>query len=154
MTDPANRALFERMLNALGRKDFDEFEACLADDILLEWPYPVMDGFPTEQRGAHWLRDSLEQSLRDFTPYAYRITAIHDMSDPDKLIAEYSSHSEYLPTGTPYSNRYISLIEFGGGRITRWREYVNPQVVERTLGKRATWQSVKDRAIGQGEETR
>lgn len=148
MTDPANRALFERMLNALGRKDFDEFEAYLADDILLEWPYPVMDGFPTEQRGARWLRDNLEQSLQDFTPYAYRISAIHDMADPDKLIAEYSSHSEYLPSGTPYSNRYISLIEFAGGRITRWREYVNPQIVERTLGSGATWQAVKDRALG------
>jgi uncharacterized protein len=147
MTDPANRALFERMLNALGRKDFDSFEECLADDILLEWPYPVMEGFPTEQRGAHWLRTSLEESLREFTPYAYRMVAIHDMADPDKLIAEYSSHSEYLPTATPYSNSYISLFEFAGGKITRWREYVNPQVVERTLGKGATWQAVKDGAV-------
>ncbi|MBN8839429.1 MAG: nuclear transport factor 2 family protein [Sphingomonadales bacterium] len=148
MTDPANVALFERMLGALGTKDFDAFEACLADDILLEWPYPVMDGFPTEQRGARWLRDALEESLRHFTPYAYRIAVIHDMADPGKLIAEYSSHSEYLPTGAPYANTYISLFEFAGGRITRWREYVNPQVVERALGRQATWQAVKDNALG------
>ena len=146
-TDPANRLLFERMLDALGRKDFDMFEACLSDDILLEWPFPVMDGFPTEQRGAAWLRQSLEESLRDFAPYAYRIDAVHDLADPNRLIAEYSSHSEYLPTGAPYSNRYISIFEFAGGRITGWREYLNPQVIVHTLGADATWQAVKDRSI-------
>lgn len=140
MTAPENRALFLRMLEALGTKDFDGFEACLAEDILLEWPYPVMEGFPVEAHGAAWFRASLEASLADFAPYAYRVEALHDMADPDSLIAEYSSHSTYLPTGAPYSNRYVGLLDFAGGKITRWREYLNPQVIERALGLGATWQ--------------
>lgn len=150
MTSTANRALFETMLGALGRKEFDRFEACLADDILLEWPYPVMDGFPVEQRGARWLRTALEASFVDFAPYAYRIEAIHDLADADRLIAEYSSHSRYLPTGEPYANRYISVVDFAGGRITRWREYVNPQIVARVVGAQATWREGEGACAAEG----
>ena len=99
-----------------------------------------MEGFPVEARGAAWFRASLEASLADFAPYAYRVEALHDMADPDSLIAEYSSHSAYLPTGKPYSNSYVGLLEFAGGKVTRWREYLNPQVIERVLGLGATWQ--------------
>ena len=139
MTSSANRQLFETMLTALGRKDFDTVETCLADDVIFEWPFPVMEGFPVEHRGARWFRAAMETSWRDFDDYAYRVEAIHDLADEDRLIAEYSSHSRYLPTGEDYSNRYISVFDFAGGRITRWREYVNPQVVARVLGEGASW---------------
>ena len=139
MTTPANRALFLKMLNALGTKDFDTFQACLADDVLLEWPFPVMEGFPAEARGARWFRDSLEASWADFAPYAYRVVAIHDMADPNALVAEYTSHSTYLPTGLPYENGYVSIVDFADGRITRWREYLNPEVIKRTLAPGAAW---------------
>lgn len=139
MTSSANRDLFVTMLTALGRKDFDEVEHCLAEDIQLEWPYPVMDGFPVEHRGARWFLDALQASWRDFDDYAYRIEVIHDLAEDDQLIAEYSSHSRYVPTGLPYSNRYISVLHFADGRITRWREYVNPRIVAQTLGEGASW---------------
>lgn len=134
MTDGANRELFITMLTALGQKDFDAFEACLAEDVLLEWPFPVMEGYPLEQRGARWFREVLEVSWRDFDPYAYRIEAIHDMAAGDMLVAEYSSHSRYHPTNAPYSNRYVSIVEFADGRISRWREYLNPMVIATVMG--------------------
>lgn len=139
MTSSANRDLFLTMLSALGRKDFNTVESCLAEDILFEWPFPVMDGFPVEHRGAHWFREAMETSWRDFDDYAYRVETIHDLVEEARLIAEYSSHSRYRPTGEPYSNRYISIFDFGGGRITRWREYVNPRVVAQVLGEGASW---------------
>ncbi len=139
MTSIANRDLFIKMLTALGAKDFDTFEACLAEDVLLEWPFPVMEGYPLEQRGARWFREMLEVSWRDFDPYAYRIEAIHDIAAEDSLVAEYSSHSRFLPTGAPYSNRYVSIVDFVDGRISRWREYLNPQVIAQVLGTQAEW---------------
>jgi ketosteroid isomerase-like protein len=139
MTTAANRKLFETMLTALGTKDFDTFEACLTEDILFEWPFAVMEGFPHERRGARWFRESLEASWQDFAPYNYRIETVHDLASPDQIIAEYSSHSIYLPTGEPYSNKYISVLDFADGRITRWREYLNPQVIARVVGASAVW---------------
>ena len=139
MTSAANRDLFLRMLEALGRKDYDTFESCLADDLHCEWPYVVMEGFPTELRGGRRLREALEKSLETFTPYAYRIVELHSLEDPDRLIAEYTSHSRYLTRDVPYSNRYLGIFEFRDGRISRWREYVNPLVVLETLGEGFEW---------------
>lgn len=139
MTSHANREVFLRMLNALGSKQYDEFESCLDPDLLCEWPYVVMQGFPTEMHGASRLRLALESSFVDFAPYDYRIIEIHDLSDPDKLIAEYTSHSRYLPRDVPYSNRYVGIFEFRSGRIARWREYVNPQTVLEALGPGHAW---------------
>ena len=139
MTTQANRETFLRMLKALGHKQYDEFEACLDPDLHSEWPYVVMEGFPTEMHGARRLREALEASFVQFAPYDYRIIEIHDLADPDKLIAEYTSHSHYLTRDVPYSNRYVGYFEFRGGRISRWREYVNPLVVRDMLGSDFQW---------------
>jgi ketosteroid isomerase-like protein len=139
MTAPINRDVFIRMLNALGSKDFETFENCLDPELLCEWPYRVMDGFPAELRGARRLREALEVSFAQFAPYAYRIIEIHSLEDPDRLIAEYTSHSRYLPNDKPYSNRYVGIFGFRDGRISTWREYVNPLIVLETLGSGQNW---------------
>ena len=139
MTSPANRNVFIRMLDALGSKDYDTFEGFLDPELLCEWPYVVMEGFPTEMRGARRLREALEVSFTQFAPYAYRIIEIHSLEDPDGLIAEYTSHSRYLPKDTPYSNRYVGIFGFRDGRIATWREYVNPLIVLQTLGSGQDW---------------
>ena len=139
MTTLANRDVFLRMLNALGSKDFDNFEDCLDRDLLCQWPYVVMEGFPTEMHGARRLREALEVSFKQFAPYAYRIIEIHPLEDPDRLIAEYTSHSRHLPSGKPYSNRYVGIFGFREGRIASWREYVNPLIVLETLGIGQVW---------------
>ena len=139
MTLPANRELLVRMLDALGSKDFDGFEACLDKDLRCEWPYAVMEGFPTELVGARRLREALQASFAKFTPYNYRIIEMYDLVDPNRLIAEYSSHCTYLPRGVPYSNRYLGIFDFRAATITRWREYVNPLIVREALGTDLVW---------------
>lgn len=139
MTSTANRELFVTMLTALGQKDYDTFEAALHPDVLLEWPYPPMEGFPTEKRGARWFREMLEVSWADFDPYNYRIETLHDLAEADRLIAEYTSHSRFIPTNAAYSNRYIAVIDFADGRIVRWREYVNPLVISAIMGEQSRW---------------
>jgi len=143
MTTPANRAAFVAMLDALGSKDYDTFERHLDADLVCEWPYVVMDGFPTRMTGARRLRDALEVSWAKFTPYNYRIVNLHDLTDPDMLIAEYSSHGTYLPRNAPYENLYIAVLKFSNARITYWREYVNPLVTLNALGPDAVWSEDK-----------
>jgi uncharacterized protein len=136
----SNREMFVHTLEALGRKDFDAFELYLDGNLISEWPYAVMEGFPTKVVGARRLRAMLETSMATFSPYAYRITEIHELVDPNRLIVEYSSHSTYLPRGTAYSNRYISVVFFHDGRIVRWREYLNPKVIIDALGPDFVWE--------------
>ena len=79
MTAPANRDAFIAMLRALGEKDYDGFERHLDPDLVCEWPYVVMEGFPTRMTGARRLRDALEVSWVKFTPYSYQIQHLHDL---------------------------------------------------------------------------
>jgi uncharacterized protein len=139
VTSPVNQQVFLRMLNALGSKDYETFESCLDPELLCEWPYVVMEGFPTELRGARRLREALEVSFTQFAPYDYRVIEIHSLEDPDRLIAEYTSHSHHLPRDKPYSNRYVGIFGFRNGRIATWREYVNPLIVLETLGSGQAW---------------
>lgn len=140
MTTSSNREIFTRMLTALGSKEFDIFEQLLADDLVCEWPFAVMEGFPSKMVGARKLREALEVSFRTFTPYNFRILEIHDLTAPDRLIAEYSSHSTYLPRNVPYSNRYIAVVDFRGGRVSAWREYLNPLPIGEALGRDFFWE--------------
>jgi ketosteroid isomerase-like protein len=134
MTGLSNREIFTRMLDALGRQDWDGFEKYLADDLLAEWPYVVVPGFPTEMVGRKPFREALEGGMKAFAPYAYRILEIYELKNPNQLIAEYTSHSRYLARGTPYNNRYVGIVDFANGLITRWREYVNPLIVREAMG--------------------
>lgn len=127
------REIFVRMLGHLGRKEFDAFEACLTEDFVQEWPYKPLPSMPDSLKGARAVRDLIEKGMSDFTPYAYRIQAIHDLAEPDTLIAEYSSHAQFLPRNVDYSNRYISVLRFQDGRVCYWREYVNPLVIKEAL---------------------
>lgn len=132
-TRELNKALFTRMLTHLGKKEFDQFEAFLADDVFQDWPYKPIPEMADSLVGRTTLRNFIENATSDFDPYEYRISRFYDMADPDSLIIEYSSHTVYLPSATPYSNQYLSIIQFAGGKVKYWREYVNPLIIKETL---------------------
>jgi ketosteroid isomerase-like protein len=134
-----NRAAFVAMLAALGTKDFDTFERHLDSDVLCEWPYPPMDGFPTEMSGARTIRQCFERDMGAFTPYNYTIQKVYSTDDPAVVIAEYSSSSTYLPRNVPYGNKYVGIMTFRDGKIITWREYVNPVPIQKVVGADQAW---------------
>lgn len=146
-----NRAAFIAMLAALGKKNFDGFETFLDADIVCEWPYIPIKGFPAEMTGASNIRKSFESGMSDFTPYNYTILKMYEMADPEVLIAEYMSDSKYLPRDVPYSNKYLGIMTFRGGKIVRWKEYVNPLTILESMGIAQDWAQRQKGA--QGEKT-
>jgi ketosteroid isomerase-like protein len=129
----ANKAAFLKLLGHLGRKEFDAFQACLAEDLVQEWPYRPLPSLPERVVGAAVVRRLIETGMSDFDPYNYRIQTIHDLVDPQVVIAEYSSHSIYRRRQVPYENSYISVLHFRDGKLFHWTEYVNPLIVKEAL---------------------
>jgi ketosteroid isomerase-like protein len=129
----ANKALFIKLLGHLGRKEFEAFGECLADDLVQEWPYLPLASMPHLLRGRAALVDVARRGMADFDPYDYTIDVVHELVDPDTLIAEYRSNSFYHPRQQPYGNRYISVLRFGDGKLVHWVEYVNPLIVKETM---------------------
>jgi ketosteroid isomerase-like protein len=133
VTRERNRAAFSAMLGHLGRKEFDQFEAYLADDVYQDWPYRPIPTMAESLVGRRALRDFIERATSDFDPYNYKISRFYDMADPDSLIVEYSSQTVYLPRAMPYANQYLSILRFAEGKIVYWREYVNPLIISEAL---------------------
>lgn len=128
-----NRAVFLKLLGHLGRKEFEAFEACLHPEFVQVWPYRPIPNMPDRIEGAHALRQLFETGMADFDPYSYEVLQIHEMLDPDALIAEYTSHSFYHPRKVTYENRYLSIMRFRDGKLAFWSEYVNPLIIKETL---------------------
>ncbi len=133
----SNRAIFKRMLMHLGKRDYASCARYLSDDIYADWPYRPMPTIPDRVTGKDKLiaffRGDVDGSqnggLDEFTPLSYQIESIHELVDPDILIAEYTSHAQHIPSGKPYENKYVGIMKFRDGEICYWREYVNPAVI-------------------------
>ena len=129
----ANKALFLKLLAHLGRKEFDAFAACVAEDLVQEWPYLPLASMPHVLHGRQALLEVMQRGMADFDPYDYQVDAVHELLDPNMLIAEYRSNSVYHPKRLPYSNRYISVLRFRDGQLAHWVEYVNPLIIKEAM---------------------
>jgi ketosteroid isomerase-like protein len=129
----ANKALFLKLLGHLGRKEFEPLAQCLAADLVQEWPYLPLASMPHVLHGRDALLELMQRGMADFDPYCYEVDAVHDMLDPNMLVAEYRSNSFYRPRRLPYANRYISVLRFREGKLAHWVEYVNPLIIKEAM---------------------
>ena len=129
----ANRSAMEEILRRLGSQDFEGACSLLDEDVHCDWPYPPMrDSAPVIQ-GRAAVEKFFREGMSAFDPYRYEITAVFELLDPDCLIAEYHSNSKLLASGAPYRNDYLGIFRFRGGKVSHWREYINPVVVAEVL---------------------
>jgi ketosteroid isomerase-like protein len=127
------RQLFDEMVAAFGRKEFDLFETYLTQDAVFEWPYLPVPDFPSRMVGAHAFRLATERGMADFDPYRHKVTQFYDAVEPDLLIAEYESDTVYHPTGRPYANKYLGIVRFTGEKVSYWKEYINPLTIKEAM---------------------
>ena len=119
------------LLRRLGEADFDGTAAMLRADFVQEYPYTPMPDAPSRIEGRAEFIAFCEPGMTAFEPYRYTIEAIYDLIDPDVVIVEYTSHSSVLADGAPYSNQYLGILWFDeDGLVARWREYLNPKVID------------------------
>jgi ketosteroid isomerase-like protein len=130
-----NIELFKKAIYHLGRQEFDLCVSHLSEDVVCEWPYVPRPDLPDTLVGRNNVR-AMFQQMEDleYDPYNYQFDDIHELLDPNTLIAEYHAESRHRPSGKPYANRYISILKFNADRkISLWREYLNPLPVYDTL---------------------
>ena len=61
------------------------------------------------------------------------------MAEPGAICLEMAVKGRVVATGAPYAQKYISIIETRGGKITVYREYWNPLVSIDANGGREAW---------------
>ena len=123
------------ILRRLGAFDFDGVLEMLSPAFVQEYPYRPTPDSPSRIEGAEPFITFCRKGMSAFEPYAFRISALYETTEPTTVIVEYSSHSRLLASGVPYSNRYIGVLVFDDtGRLAFWREYLNPQVIAEVFG--------------------
>jgi ketosteroid isomerase-like protein len=60
---------------------------------------------------------------------------IHETTDSEVVIAEYQLHGELIESGEPFAQRFVMVMTIRDGEIVHSRDYTNPIVGARMMGK-------------------
>ena len=135
MTAEAGRDRGETVRELFRRISAQEYERAvelLTERFRFELPYRSPD-VPEPVSGREPFLATMKSSLGAFDPMRMELLSLHELVEPDLLVAEYTTDTRYLPTGRTYRNRYVGFFRFEGERIAFWREYHNPDVLAEAM---------------------
>jgi ketosteroid isomerase-like protein len=113
---------FEIVMQGLrGHVDGDHYFDALAEDVVFEFRYRF-PGWPSLVEGRRALMDL-------YAGYAMMLRSadgliVHHDHEAGAIVLEYEVHGE-APSGRPYDNRFVSVVEIRERKITRWRDYMD-----------------------------
>jgi uncharacterized protein len=116
-----------------GIADGEHFFDLLADDVIFDYVITT-PGYPRHVEG----RSAVAELYR---PYGKMITldrchdlAVYHDTKAGVVVLEYASEGRVVLTGTPYRNRYISVLTITDRQVSHWRDYLDPLAVFDALG--------------------
>lgn len=125
----ANHATLVAIMDAITRGAYDDLATMVTDDLVFELPYgPSFMPNPVRGRDA-WMKMST-QTFAMFSSFTQHLDEVHELVDPDALVAEYHSDAVVARNGNAYRNRYIGVLRFRDGVVCAWREFHNPEATK------------------------
>lgn len=113
-------------IDAMGELDIAKVFELLADDFVLELPFRADGGKRLLE--ADDARAFMRAMPELFVEMPFHDVVVHGQIPSGEVVAEYRSEG-VTKAGRPYSNRYVAFFTVRDGRITRWREFFDPNVV-------------------------
>jgi ketosteroid isomerase-like protein len=111
-----------------GLADGEDFFDLLAEDVVFEFVISV-PGYPRLLKG----RQNIVDLYGDYDSYMTVRSAdnLRIYRDPaaSVVVLEYEVHGESALTGRSYNNRFVSIVTIGDGKVTWWRDYLDPVAV-------------------------
>jgi len=134
--------MVQSYLFLFSQQRWDEWIDLWADDGVLEFPFA-----PAGRRSRYVGKaDILAYMKAVAARMAGRIKSeglddfhMRPMLDPSTVCLEMGVKGRILETGAPYLQKYISIIETRGGKLSLYREYWNPIVSMDANGGREAW---------------
>jgi ketosteroid isomerase-like protein len=116
-----------------GLVDGDHFFDLLADDVLFEYVITV-PGYPRRVVGRQAVAELYRPYSGTFNVHRCFDLAAHHDRESGVVVLEYACEGHVVPTGGPYSNRFVSVITINDRKVTRWRDYLDPIAVFDAIG--------------------
>ena len=130
------KEIVSRFLEALAKQDVQGIADVLAENIVFEMPF-ALPGLPDRVEGKSTVVEFLEQFLGKehgiFSGWDLRNIRIYPGGDPDLFVTEYDGQGVVAQNGHQYRQKYITLFRVSDGRISQWREYLNPLPLQEAL---------------------
>ena len=129
-SDSADEALVRKLLEAVSALRIDDAAALLSPDLLLELPFRHDGGQPS-LRGEAALR-FIRSMPKLFTRMDFTEITVHGRAGSGVIAAEYRSNG-LTKAGEAYVNGYAGFFDVRDGKVTRWREYYDPMVIQKAF---------------------
>ena len=134
--------LLQRYLYLYSQQNWGEWIELWADDGVLEFPFA-----PSGRRSRYVGKAAI---LAYMKAVAVRMEGriksegldyfqVRPMQDSSAICLEMAVKGRILTTDAPYLQKYISIVETTGGKISLYREYWNPLVSMDANGGRDAW---------------
>ena len=116
-----------------GLADGEDYFDLLADDVVFEYVISV-PGYPKRVEG----RQNIIDLYSDYDSFmtvrsADNLGVYRDLA-ASVVVLEYEVHGESVQTGRPYNNRFVSIVTIKNGKVTWWRDYLDPIAVSDAAG--------------------
>jgi hypothetical protein len=129
------RQAFDELIRASVAGDWDAFTGLYPDDAIIEMPF-APPGVPKVSDGAAMhKRITAMARNRPWNFERAENVLVHETSDPEVIVAEYTLHGTITTTGAPLALTYAMVITVRDGRIVRSRDYGNPLATAAALGR-------------------
>jgi hypothetical protein len=131
------RQVFDELLRTSVDGDWDGLLDLYAEDTVIEMPF-APPGVPTTSEGA-----TFRQRIKGMAgnrPWKFSSAEnvlVHETTDPEVIIAEYTLRGTVSATGAPLALSYAMVITVRDGKIVHSRDYGNPLATSAALGRLA-----------------
>jgi uncharacterized protein len=115
-------------LEAINRWDFAAMRGLLHPAVTYALPY-APPGFARRTQGRDAVMaflESIPATVVDGSGNLQDVRIEAFASDPNELLAEYTSDMKLIPTGRRYRNEYLTRLTMSEGCILHFREYFDP----------------------------
>ena len=133
-TQQRNKQLMQHIFDELARGNGRPFIDSLADDVC--WTMIGSTAWSGTYRGKQAVRETLLKPL--FAKFAdtYTNTALRIIAEDDHVVVECRGRVT-TKAGEPYCNTYCWVCRLADGQLKSLTEYMDTELVTRTLGERA-----------------
>ncbi|MFL0196984.1 nuclear transport factor 2 family protein [Clostridium sp. WILCCON 0269] len=106
--------------------DGEHFWDAVADEAVFDFLYNI-PGFPNRVKGR-------PAYMRWFSNYGMKLNSadnlkVYKVKGENIIVMEYQVHGIVLHTGSPYDNRFCSIITIKDRKIVYWRDYMDSLAV-------------------------
>lgn len=116
------RELFEHALTLLQAKEMDRFTDLFAAGAVCELPFAPPGGV-RRLEGREQLRNYLDGYTSIVDIASFPAVRIHETSDPEVIIVEFTAEGTTVATGLPYEVSYIVVARVHNGEFVGYRDY-------------------------------